>query len=123
MEKNTDPTEDFKWVIQNGDVTVVKEHFKNGVNVNEFVQNSLHIAADFGHHEMLKLLIEKGADVNAEDKHGMTPLLAAIYENHVECVKVLVENGASRNGKTLQGQSYSEIASAEVKKLLAEESA
>ena len=25
------------------------------------------------------------------DKHGITPLLAAIYEGHTECVKILLE--------------------------------
>ena len=25
------------------------------------------------------------------DKHGITPLLAAVYEDHEECVKILIE--------------------------------
>lgn len=29
--------------------------------------------------------------LQAVDKHGLTPLLSACYENHVSCAKVLLE--------------------------------
>ena len=29
-------------------------------------------------------------DLQVPDKHGITPLLAAIYEGHTECVKLLL---------------------------------
>jgi ankyrin repeat protein len=36
--------------------------------------------------------VSKGADVNASDKHGISVILAAIWEGHTECVKFLLEN-------------------------------
>jgi ankyrin repeat protein len=35
--------------------------------------------------------VSKGANVNASDKHGITVLLAAIWEGHTDCVKFLIE--------------------------------
>ncbi|OWF44955.1 myotrophin-like [Mizuhopecten yessoensis] len=112
----------LQWAIQNGDINSVKEQLSKGASVNEIVKNRapLHFAADYGQVEVLKLLLEKGADVNVKDKYDITPILAAIYEDHVECVKILLEKGASPDGKTLEGQSYDEVASDSVKKLLKE---
>ena len=65
--------------------------------------------------------------MNAEDKHGISPLLAAVWEGHTSCVKFLLEKvsfklkptskraplllqGAARDGKTPDGSSYVEAA-------------
>ncbi|MDR2172403.1 MAG: ankyrin repeat domain-containing protein, partial [Planctomycetaceae bacterium] len=37
-------------------------------------ETPLHDAAERGRPEMLTILLEAGADVNAKDIHGMTPL-------------------------------------------------
>ena len=34
----------------------------------------------------------QGAKVDATDKHGITPVLAAIWEGHTACVQYLLEN-------------------------------
>ncbi|KAI3366684.1 hypothetical protein L3Q82_009354, partial [Scortum barcoo] len=65
----------------------------------------LHLAADFGHTEVVEFLISKGADVNAPDKYGITPLLCACFENHLSCVKVLLEKGADKDKKGPDGLS------------------
>ena len=33
----------------------------------------------------------QGAKIDSADKHGISPLLAAIWEGHTSCVKFLVE--------------------------------
>ncbi|XP_069132753.1 myotrophin-like [Argopecten irradians] len=102
----------LQWAIQNGDIARVNELLKQGADVNE-VTNSrtpLHFAADYGQCEVIKILLEKGADINAPDKYDITPLLAAIFEEHTECVELLIKEGASTNGKTPDGQSYYEAA-------------
>ena len=56
----------------------------------------LHEAALRGHKEIVELLIAKGADVNAKDDGGMTPLAVAIHFKHPETADLLRKHG----GKT-----------------------
>ena len=42
----------------------------------------------------VKLLIDAGADLNATDQDGDTPLTLARENNHEDVVKILQENGA-----------------------------
>jgi cytohesin len=56
----------------------------------------LHNAAWKGHNEIAKLLIVKGADVNAKDVEGQTPLDWAEEEKHKEIASLLRKHG----GKT-----------------------
>ena len=51
----------------------------------------MHLAADYGQLEVLEYLSANGADLNAKDKHGISVILAAIWEGHAKCVKFLLE--------------------------------
>jgi ankyrin repeat protein len=48
---------------------------------------------------MAKALIKAGADVNAKDKNGMTPLLMARATGQKELAELLIEAGADPNAK------------------------
>ena len=50
----------------------------------------MHVAADYGQLEVLEYLSANGADINAKDKHGISVILAAIWEGHTKCVKFLL---------------------------------
>jgi ankyrin repeat protein len=39
---------------------------------------------------MKHLCLQCGGNVNARDAHGITPLLAAIWEGHTDVVKILL---------------------------------
>lgn len=58
----------------------------------------LHMAAEAGHNygrgETAKALIDAGADVNAVDIEGYTPLHLAIRNGHTEVTKALLASGA-----------------------------
>lgn len=115
--------EELLWGVKNGDLDKVRELVeKKGCGVNDELMNGrnpIHFAADYGQHAVIDYLISKGADVNLPDKHGITPLLAAIYEGHTECVKLLLAKGASKDGKSPSGDSYKDSAeSQEIKDLL-----
>ena len=56
----------------------------------------LHQAVFSGYKEMAEMLIAKGADVNAKDKHGETPLNWAIDYNQADLADLLRKHG----GKT-----------------------
>lgn len=52
------------------------------------------LAAAKGHHEMVGLLLDRGAHINTSDSSGWTPLHAAIYGGHADVVQLLLERGA-----------------------------
>lgn len=57
----------------------------------------VHCAAATGHPEMLKLLIDKGADVNAQNKEERTALVWAVREHRDDIVQILLERGVDVN--------------------------
>lgn len=48
---------------------------------------------------MLSLLIDFGADLNARDKDGLSPLMAAAYHGHLDVVQTLLRCGADINAR------------------------
>ena len=57
-------------------------------------QTALHLAARKAHKEVVKLLLDKGADPNAQTSTGVTPLYDAAQNADYETVKIMVDGGA-----------------------------
>ncbi|TKS88396.1 Histone-lysine N-methyltransferase EHMT2 [Collichthys lucidus] len=57
-------------------------------------RSALHAAAQRGLLEVCYMLIQAGAQVDAQDKDLRTPLLEAIINNHIEVARYLFQNGA-----------------------------
>jgi ankyrin repeat protein len=56
--------------------------------------------------EMVTLLLAKGAEINASDTNGLTPLfLAAGWSPRPEIVKLLLAKGAEINARVATGQT------------------
>ena len=60
---------------------------------------AIHLAANFGDLEMLNLLLDGGADIEAKDQTGQTPLLIAAATNNLKVVKVLLDRGADKEAR------------------------
>ena len=60
------------------------------------------------HDEMIKLLVEKGADVNWQDASGDTILSCVARDNKVELVQYLLSRGARYNFKMADGRWFLE---------------
>ncbi len=54
----------------------------------------LGVAASRGDMDKIKLLLESGADINAKNKNGIAPLVAAKISGREDVVKYLIEKGA-----------------------------
>jgi ankyrin repeat protein len=67
--------------------------------MNDWYQKEqLHIAADDGDLNRVKVLVESGYDVNAFDEDlSLTPLHYAVKNGHIEVVKYLLSVGANVN--------------------------
>jgi len=63
-----------------------------GYNLN----TPLHAAARRGQTETIDWLLQRGADVNARNQNGQTPLAVAVQWNREEAVRLLRKHGAIR---------------------------
>ncbi|WP_353276290.1 ankyrin repeat domain-containing protein [Wolbachia endosymbiont (group B) of Villa cingulata] len=57
----------------------------------------LHRAVQGGNLDIVKFLVDRGADVDSKNKDGRTPLHDAALEGHNGVVKTLLERGANVN--------------------------
>ena len=94
---------------------------KHCVSVNVRAKGSevtpLHTAAKEKQHEMLRLLLNLGAEVDGTDSKGRTALHIAAGVQDVKCVAVLLEHGAV-NSMDASGTLPSDLAiTSDLKKL------
>ncbi|CAN0152190.1 unnamed protein product [Ectocarpus sp. 6 AP-2014] len=59
----------------------------------------IHVAARHGRHDVVHALAHKGADLDALNGKGMTPISLAVEGDHVSTVKVLLAAGADAKGQ------------------------
>jgi ankyrin repeat protein len=50
-----------------------------------------------GHEAVVKLLLEKGAELESKDNNSQTPLSHAAEKGHEAVVKLLLENGVDKS--------------------------
>jgi ankyrin repeat protein len=48
------------------------------------------LAVSHGRHDMVRMLLEAGADVNCQDEDGSTALMCASEHGHADIVKLLL---------------------------------
>lgn len=98
-----DQSVEFTGACNDGDLKTVKRYIeKEHVNVNDkyFGWSPLQMAATKGHFEVVKYLVEHGADLNyAHPMTKMTPFHLAAFDGHEKIVKYLAEKGADINKK------------------------
>ena len=88
--------------VKSDDLKTVREIIKSNPHlVNSSIDSSgntpLYYVVKKGNIEIVKLLLENGADPNTPDSAGETPLSLAVGYRHIEIVKLLLENGADPN--------------------------
>ncbi|XP_045477976.1 putative ankyrin repeat protein RF_0381 [Harmonia axyridis] len=71
--------------------------------INEVVEynriTALHLAAMMKNESITRILLEKQANVHAEDKKGRTPLLYAVKHNKLEQCRLLLQHGGRIENK------------------------
>lgn len=71
---------------------------------------ALHIAANHGSDEIVKILLENRANIRVINEYGDTPLHTAVINGHIETVKTLITNGAPLDIKNEDGRTPFECA-------------
>jgi len=66
--------------------------------------DGLHEAAHLGDVDRILQLLKAGADIEAQDTSGRTPLLVAAFASHDDCVEALAKAGANLNA--LENRAY-----------------
>jgi ankyrin repeat protein len=105
--------------VGNGDKQAVRLFIEAGMDVNAPIAQggtALAIAAVKGNPELVKMLLDKGANPNAAmtsgTSKGVTPLMAAVAGGHLEVVKLLLAKGAKINSKDDHGLAALDYAKA-----------
>ncbi len=81
-----------------GDVEKISLLLRQGHHANEALPiigtRPLTLAAAYGHADVVRVLLEAGAEVNAKDFTGWTALHAGSFAGDMETVSLLLERGA-----------------------------
>jgi ammonium transporter Rh len=81
----------------------VYNKYKPDINLSDYDgRTCLHVASSIGYVDIVKFLIDNGANVNVYDRFGGSPRDDAIRHGHDEITKILVDAGASKPAESFE---------------------
>jgi ankyrin repeat protein len=114
------PPDDISWLnaARDGNVAALHDFLITKRVALDFTavdgNTALHCAAGSGNTAGIEILLQKGANMNAENGKGRTPLQEAIRGKHHEGVQKLLEGGASLDNIATTAKSLARSNSAEI---------
>jgi ankyrin repeat protein len=94
----------------NDDAVLVNMLIAKDAEVNKKGWSPLHYAATNGHDDIVKLLLDHSAYVDAGSPNGTTPLMMAARGGHLSTVKLLLDEGADLRVKNQIGMTAVDFA-------------
>lgn len=107
-----------KWfrAARNNDIDQLKRFIDAGIKIDlrdsfRYNDTALILAAERGYAAIVKLLLEKGANPDLQNKFGRTALTCAVRHKYTEIVQLLLEKGANpdlpdENGITARREAF-----------------
>lgn len=103
-----------------GERDIAEKLIARDAAVNKTGWTPLHYAATGGHLEMIRLLLEHNAYIDAESPNGSTPLMMAARYGAIDGARLLLEEGADPTATNEQGLTAADFARAAERGDLAE---
>jgi ankyrin len=102
-----DGTTALHWAVQRDDAAMASMLVRAGANAqapNRYGVRPLWIAASNGNPEVVKLLLEAGADANTSVA-GETAVMTAARAGNADALRLLIEHGGNPNARDTRGQT------------------
>lgn len=106
-DKNKHPV--ITYAVQNGDLETVETLIQTKKLSPRQLQAILLVSAAYGYDKIMKMLINKGVDINTPEVR-YKPLTIACEEGKLDIVKMLIQAGADVNLKDKNGKTPLQIA-------------
>lgn len=94
----------------NGNRSAVEALLAKGAEVNKKGWTPLHYAAAIGNNEIVRILLDKSAYIDAESPNKTTPMMMAARGGHIMTVKLLLDEGADATLKNELGMTAIDFA-------------
>ena len=95
---------EFLKSIKRGDVEATKSFLAEGMSPNARDRwdhyTALMTASNYGHVEIVSILLDSGADIDGRNRNGNTSLMQAASSGHADVVRFLLAKGADVNAKS-----------------------
>lgn len=95
MKRNQNNSAEFEQAIKADDISAANKFLEQ--EIRQLMSNKLFAAIDGGAVQVLKFLLEKGANANFSDRFEGSALSYAIKKGNIDCIKLLLEHGADPN--------------------------
>ncbi|MDB4683902.1 ankyrin repeat domain-containing protein [bacterium] len=107
--KETKVIDGFIAAARIGDFNLVSRFIANGINVNvkdPYSRSAIYFAASNGHEDVVKLLLDYGADIKLKDTiNEWTPLHVAAASQTPQVVELLILSGADLRARDKGGRT------------------